>query len=72
MIDCLIFSKDRACQLHLLLDSLAANAPGLFSEIGILYKATTKESYEAYELLHAEGHEVGWYNEDWQAQCSTP
>lgn len=35
----IIFSKNRACQLNLLLDSLKNNAPILFDKIHILYKA---------------------------------
>jgi len=64
MIDCIIFSKDRACQLNLLLDSLAANAPGFFDSIGVIYKASTPEYLEGYLLLQGEGHDVLWINED--------
>lgn len=35
----IIFSKNRACQLNLLLDSMKKNAPVLFDKIHILYKA---------------------------------
>lgn len=35
----IIFSKNRACQLNLLLDSLKNNAPVLFDKIHVLYKA---------------------------------
>ncbi len=71
MIDCIIFSKDRACQLHLLLDSLAANADGFFDDICVIYRATRGESLKAYDLLQAEGHSVQWLNEDEQAGFNT-
>lgn len=64
MIDCIIFSKDRACQLHLLLDSLAANGSGFFDTVGVIYKATTEESLDAYDMLAGEGHDVFWFNEN--------
>ena len=35
----IIFSKNRACQLNLLLDSLKKNSPALFDKIHVLYKA---------------------------------
>jgi hypothetical protein len=35
----IIFSKNRACQLNLLLDSIKNNAPLLFDKINVLYKA---------------------------------
>lgn len=46
----IIFSKNRACQLHLLLESIQRNAPSFFDEIAILY--TAHESFEdGYALL---------------------
>jgi len=46
----IIFSKNRACQLHLLLDSIYERSGHIFDSITILYKADAK--YEnGYELL---------------------
>lgn len=45
MINLIIWSKDRACQLHLLLESLTYHAPCLFN-INIIYKASN-EAYKA-------------------------
>jgi hypothetical protein len=48
----IIFSKNRACQLHLLLESIQRNAPLFFDEIVILYTAT--DLYEGgYTILRA-------------------
>jgi len=38
----IIFSKNRACQLHLLLESIFLNAPSIFSNITVLYKADSE------------------------------
>jgi hypothetical protein len=43
------FSRDRACQLHALLESAARFLPG--TRPAILYKATTPEYRRGYELL---------------------
>lgn len=44
-----IFSKDRACQLHLILESIFRNTDdNLFSMIHVIYKATTPEYKQAY------------------------
>ena len=50
MIDAFIFTKDRACQLHLLLESFRRNAPGLFRPY-ILWKASTVEYLRGYQQL---------------------
>lgn len=48
----IIFSKNRACQLHLLLESIQKNAPLFFDEIVILY--TADDLYvEGYNRLRA-------------------
>jgi len=46
----IIFSKNRACQLNLLLDSINLNANQLFDKISVLYKA--EDQYiDGYDLL---------------------
>lgn len=50
MINAIIFSKDRASQLRLLLESINKNAPGIFN-INILYKASNNDFAVAYEKL---------------------
>lgn len=50
MLPVLIFSKDRACQLHLLLESLDRKAKDIF-DITVVYKASNAEYKEAYDLL---------------------
>lgn len=49
-IKLLIFSKDRAAQLDLLLRSIQLNAPNLF-EIDVLYDFSSHEYYKGYDLL---------------------
>ena len=51
MITTIIFSKDRACQLDLLLRSIQQNFQHITSDIKILYKATTPEFEAGYDLL---------------------
>lgn len=45
---CLIFSRDRACQLDALLRSISRNAPQLYSRITVYYKATSEEHHRGY------------------------
>jgi hypothetical protein len=54
----IIFSKNRACQLHLLLESIQKNGPEFFDEIVILY--TAQDDYlEGYNRLRAHFPESG-------------
>lgn len=46
----IIFSKNRACQLNLLIESINLNADQLFDKITVLYKAED-EYIDGYELL---------------------
>ena len=46
MINALIPSKDRACQLRLLLESIKQNAGSIVTKIHVLYTASN-EGYEA-------------------------
>lgn len=50
MLPVLIFSKDRACQLHLLLESLERNARDAF-DISVVIKYSTEQFKDAYEKL---------------------
>lgn len=47
MIDTIIFTKDRACQLDLLLQSIVKNGNNLFN-ISILYEASSQEYKDGY------------------------
>lgn len=48
MISLLIFSKDRACQLDLLIRSILRFAPGLFSHIRVLFEASNEDFMTGY------------------------
>ena len=50
MITSVVFSKNRACQLDLLLRSIEKNLPQ-FENIWVLYEATTPSFFAGYELL---------------------
>lgn len=62
MIDCLIFSKDRACQLDLLLRSIHDNFAEL-SCIYILYTASNYDFNTGYELLIKKFPKLNWVRE---------
>jgi hypothetical protein len=47
----IIFSKNRACQLNLLIDSLKENSPHLFDNISVLYKTDNIDYDLGYEKL---------------------
>ena len=47
----IIFSKNRACQLHLLLESIEKNSNNLFSNISEIYKFTNKNYHEGYKKI---------------------
>lgn len=49
-INTLIPSCDRACQLHLLLESLERNAPGVFNP-SVVFRATNEEHQKSYLKL---------------------
>lgn len=49
-INSIVFSKDRASQLHLLLSSLYKNAPGIFN-INVLYTSSNEDFERGYEKL---------------------
>lgn len=54
MINGLILSKNRACQLRLLLESISINAPSLLGEIKIIYTSTSADFAKGYEKLKSE------------------
>lgn len=64
MINAILFSKDRALQLRLLLDSIAKNANGIFN-INILYKASNQNFKSGYEKLISENliENINWVEE---------
>ena len=47
----IIFSKNRACQLHLLLESLEKNYKDLFDVIFVIYTYTEKDYFNGYNKL---------------------
>ena len=54
MINSLIPSKDRACQLRLLLESITQNANDIFTKIHIIYTASNDEYQAGYLKLQEE------------------
>lgn len=63
MIDCLIFSKDRACQLDLLLRSIKDNFKEL-TNIKILYLATNDQFRKGFDLIQNIYPEFEWVPEN--------
>ncbi len=55
MIAAVVFSRDRACQLDLLLNSIERNGRGIFRRIYVLYLATNEDHEEGYRIC-AEEH----------------
>ena len=62
MINGIVFSKDRACQLNLLLSSLEKNAKNIF-ETKVIYTSSNLEFEEGYEKLINQYPEVKWIKE---------
>lgn len=50
MIDCLVFSKDRAAQLDLLLHSIRRHAPNLYSSLTVLYTGSSADYLRGYQV----------------------
>ena len=50
MINAIIFSKDKACQLELLLKSIRRNTSNLF-DIKVIYEASNSVFNQGYEKL---------------------
>ncbi len=57
MITAIVFSKDRACQLHLLLESIKRNCPDLF-HIRIMWTASNEKFDKGYQKLLNEGQNL--------------
>jgi hypothetical protein len=47
----IIFSKNRSCQLHLLLESLEKNSKDLFDSIFVIYTYTEKDYFDGYNKI---------------------
>ena len=60
----IIFSKNRACQLNLLLDSLEENTSSLFDNISVLYKADNENYLLGYKMLSERHPNVYFFNEN--------
>lgn len=54
MITNIIFSKDRAAQLHLLLESIEKNSAGIFNDIRVIFAASSDAFEEGYDGVMAE------------------
>ncbi len=57
MITAIVFSKDRACQLHLLLESIKKNCHDLF-DLQVIYSFSTRKFLDGYEKLLDEGENL--------------
>lgn len=53
-IHCVVFSKDRAAQLELLLRSVQKHIPNIFSDISVLYTTSDEEYEKGYSILKEE------------------
>ncbi len=58
IVDTLVFSKDRACQLDLLLASIRRHAPGFYSSLTVLYTASSAEFLRGYGFCFVEHPEA--------------
>lgn len=59
MINAIIFSKDRASQLLLLLESIDKHAKGLFN-INVLYKSSNDKFEEGYSIVKTAYPNINW------------
>lgn len=59
MINAIVFSKDRACQLELLLNSIKLSADNIFN-VKVIYTFSAEEFKQGYEKLNALYPEVKW------------
>lgn len=62
MINGIVFSKDRATQLKLFLDSVEKNAKNIF-DLQIIYKSSHDDFNEGYEKLKKSYPNIKWINE---------
>ena len=58
MVDVLVFSRDRAAQLDLLLRSIDEHAPDLYSTVTVLYRGSSADYLRAYSLCFCEHENV--------------
>ena len=63
MIDCVIFTKDRACQLDALLRSINDNFKEL-TNITIIFKASNPNFLKGYKILHRKFPKYRWVVEN--------
>lgn len=62
MIDLIVWSKDRACQLDLLLQSFELNCPNLF-DVNVLYTYSNDKFKQGYDILIEENNGVNFLKE---------
>ena len=60
----IIFSKNRACQLQLLLNSIDKNAITLFDEVDVIYIYDTIEFQKGYEILIKKYEKINFIKEN--------
>lgn len=70
MINVIIFSKDRAAQLRLLIESISINTHKLFDKVAVIYTASTEEFAEGYNLLQKEKILPSRIKIDWVQQVN--
>jgi hypothetical protein len=63
MISAIIFSKDRASQLDLLLDSIDKNGSNLF-DIHVIYTSSSESFQEGYNLLQGQRDYINWIKQE--------
>jgi hypothetical protein len=54
VIDALVFSRDRACQLDLLLRSIGRFANSLYESVSVLYRGSSRDFMRGYALCFSE------------------
>jgi hypothetical protein len=59
-----IFSKNRACQLHLLLESIEKNSNNIFDSIIVIYTFSNKDYFNGYQKLISRFPGVSFIVED--------
>ena len=64
MIRTIVFSRDRAAQLDLLLRSLALNAPTLLADCHVLWDAKRNTFFDGYDVAKTEWPDVVWHGQN--------
>ncbi len=62
-VDCLIFSRDRAAQLDLLLRSIDRHAGDVYSSVSVLWTCSSLEHARGYAMLQLDRDEIAWGRE---------